>query len=269
MTKSSATKVKGSMPRSQIGLLLGPAQKSVVEPLVPSIVVEDLTGRKAVVYLLVNARAKRISLRIDLVKQVAFATAPHKRDLPRAAAFAQSRGQWVLDKLTKIPQALPFTPGAMVPVRDMPHQLVHAPHLTGLPRWIGDEPVIVVPGPLASFSGRIQRALQSAALGDIRKAAARYSTAVGRQAGPIRVKEMKSRWGSCASDGTMSFSWRLIFAPSRVLEYVAAHECAHLIEMNHGPKFWALVDRIYGEPGAERDYLVKEGPRLMRYGRGG
>ena len=257
------------MPRKQTSLPLRRAQKSIVEPVVPTIIVEDLRGRRALVYLVVNARAKRVSVRIDVVKQVAFATAPHKRDLPRAAAFAQSRGQWILDALAQIPQPLPFVPGAMVPIRDKAHQMVHAPHLTGLPRWIGDEPVIVVPGPLASFSGRIKRALQSAALHDVRQSVTHYAALVGRKAGPIRVKEMKSRWGSCASDGTMSFSWRLILAPPRVLDYVAAHECAHLIEMNHGPKFWALVDRIYGDPRAERDYLVKEGPRLMRYGRVG
>ena len=84
----------------------------------------------------------------------------------------------------------------------------------------------------------------------------------------LNVRDQKSRWGSCSSNGSLSFSWRLIMAPPHVLDYVAAHEVAHLREMNHGPRFWALVAKTMPQCDESKRWLRTFGNELHRYGGG-
>jgi len=93
-----------------------------------------------------------------------------------------------------------------------------------------------------------------------------HSRRLGVKASRISVRDQTSRWGSCSTTGALSFSWRLILAPRHILDYVAAHEVAHLAEMNHGPKFWALVRRTMPDMDEARRWLQIYGMDLHRYG---
>ena len=84
--------------------------------------------------------------------------------------------------------------------------------------------------------------------------------------GGVTVKDTRSRWGSCAANGNLAFSWRLVMAPRFVQDYVAAHEVAHLRHMNHGARFWALVARLTPHTDAAMAWLREEGPKLLRVG---
>jgi predicted metal-dependent hydrolase len=92
------------------------------------------------------------------------------------------------------------------------------------------------------------------------------SARIGREVARINIRDTKSRWGSCSGRGNLSFSWRLIFAPEWVIDYVVAHEVAHLAEMNHGPRFWRLVESLSPDSAAARAWLKRHRSRLFSYG---
>jgi predicted metal-dependent hydrolase len=89
---------------------------------------------------------------------------------------------------------------------------------------------------------------------------------IGRKLVRVGVRDTKSRWGSCSGRGNLSFSWRLVFAPEPIIDYVVAHEVAHLAEMNHGPRFWRLVESLSPDSAAARAWLKRHRSRLLSYG---
>ncbi|MEM7730787.1 MAG: SprT family zinc-dependent metalloprotease, partial [Pseudomonadota bacterium] len=127
---------------------------------------------------------------------------------------------------------------------------------------------LAAPGDPLTFQSRIVRYLRRAATSDLGDAVERHCATLGVYAMRISVKDTRSRWGSCTSDGRLSFSWRLVCAPPEVLDYVAAHECAHLIEMNHSPAFWAEVARCRPDWKIQRDWLRSYGRDLHAIGAG-
>ena len=107
--------------------------------------------------------------------------------------------------------------------------------------------------------------LKSAAR-DLEAASRRYAKMLGVSLKRVSVRDQSSRWGSCSSTGVLSFSWRLILAPAFVLEYLAAHEICHLVELNHSPRFWRLVKRLYADVERAKVWLDVNGTELHRYG---
>ena len=90
--------------------------------------------------------------------------------------------------------------------------------------------------------------------------------ALGVKVKRLSIRDQSSRWGSCTSAGSLSFSWRLILAPPYVLDYLAAHEVAHLVEMNHSARFWRVVGRVCGHVERAKTWLDTHGNDLHRYG---
>jgi predicted metal-dependent hydrolase len=126
---------------------------------------------------------------------------------------------------------------------------------------------ILVPGSEAELAARLEAWLRRQARGDLEEQSRRLAPKIGKPVGRFGVRDTRSRWGSCSAAGTLSFSWRLILAPSTVLHYVVAHELAHLVQRNHGPRFWALVAKLHGEGVDDaRAWLRRHGPGLHRYG---
>jgi hypothetical protein len=103
---------------------------------------------------------------------------------------------------------------------------------------------------------------------DLTLAVDRHTKAIGTTARRIGLRDTTSRWGSCSSTGALNFSWRLIMAPSFVLDYLAAHEVAHLVQMNHSAEFWALAQRLAPELERAEAWLKLHGTGLMRFGAG-
>jgi len=155
-----------------------------------------------------------------------------------------------------------------IPLRGEPCRLTMAG--TGRVARLGTRPDLHLsaPGDPDTFQSRIIRYLRRAAVSDLGDAVDRHCARLGVDARRITVKDTRSRWGSCTADGRLSFSWRLILAPPDVLDYVAAHECAHLLEMNHSPAFWAHVARCRPDWKRQRGWLRANGRALHAIGTG-
>lgn len=229
--------------------------------------IETIDGRRVSVRLIVNPRARHVSVRIDPTRRQAIATAPSKRQLRHAARFAEERAGWIVQELSRLPKGVSLRPGSRAPLRGVVHELVYE-HGRGAPRVEGgDHPRIVVPAPdMALFESRLLRFYKDQARDDFVERVAHHAVTLGVRPTRLQVKELRSRWGSCSVDGVLSFSWRLILAPPYALDYLAAHEVAHLKEMNHSRKFWAQVARCVPDFQRGRQWLHAQGSALHAIG---
>lgn len=226
----------------------------------------DIGGRLVPLRLRVNRRARRLIVRVDPAGRI-LVTTPSKRAAPEAIAFARSRALWIKMQLDTM-GPLPFRDGMSIPYRGRPHRLVHRPGARGL--WVEVEngaPVLIAGGEALHLNRRVVDWLKREAKIAITASVEKHVEKLGVARGRIVIRDPSSRWGSCTSAGGLSFSWRLILAPPEILDYVAAHECAHLIHMNHSPRFWRLVASLGVDAAAARAWFAEHGPALHRFGR--
>ncbi len=194
---------------------------------------------------------------------------PPRGSVREAQEFAQRHGGWIAARLHRLPEATPFADGVVVPLRGVPHRIAHRPGVRGTV-WSelaeSGELLLCVAGAAAHLNRRVTDYLRREALRDLeaasRRAADRFGVAIKR----IAVRDQSSRWGSCSTTGVLSYSWRLILAPPFVLDYLAVHEVAHLLEMNHSDRFWRLVDSVCADAGRAKIWLDVHGSDLHRYG---
>lgn len=209
-----------------------------------------------------NARARRFILRLDRVGSGAVITMPRRASLTAARAFAERHAGWIAERLAARPA--PAEVPETVMLRGRRHRV--EPH--GSPRGRidilqdGDQPLIRVPGEAPHVRRRLVDHLKREAKADLDAAVARHAAVLDLHPTAIRLRDTRSRWGSASSSGALSFSWRLVMAPPFVLDYVAAHEVAHLREMNHSDRFWRLCHRLCPETDAARAWLKAEGNSL-------
>ena len=212
-----------------------------------------------------SARARRASLRVDPARRRIVLTAPLRMSRETAMRFAESQAGWIAARLKRLPGPRPFVDGAELPLFGRPHRLRHRPEARGVVWLEGDE--IHVAGRPEHLARRLRdwlmAEMRSRLVPLVREKAARVERPVRR----ISVRDSRSRWGSCGPDASMSFSWRLVFAPPEVLDYLVAHEVAHLVHMNHGPRFWSLVRRLSAGPiEGSQSWLKSNGEGLLQYG---
>lgn len=211
-----------------------------------------------------------MTLRVSRTRRAVIVTLPLQCNLDDAGTFIHRNIVWVQEKLAALPEPVPFADGAIVPLRGARNRVVFCG-----PRR-GEVPVREVAGssfPELHVAGEAQYAprrladwLVAEAKRDLDACVTRHARSLGLKPVRIAVKDQSSRWGSCSTTGVLSFSWRLILAPQAILDYVAAHEVAHLAEMNHGPRFWALVKRSVPQLDEARRWLHIYGMDLHRYG---
>ena len=224
-------------------------------------------GARVAVRLVVNPRARRVSVRVCPTRREAIATAPSQRQLNTAAAFAAERANWIARELSRLPQGVMLMPGARAPLRGVMHELAYERGRAGPRVEEGDPPRLIAPAPdVELFEARLVRFLKAEALADLRTRVAAHAATLGVQPKRIQVKDVRSRWGSCSADGALAFSWRVVMAPPFVLDYLAAHEVAHLVEMNHSRRFWALVRRCAPDFERGRRWLHEHGCSLHAVG---
>lgn len=223
----------------------------------------DLGGKTVDIAIKRSARAGRISLRVDPALGPVMIL-PAKASLRDAEKFAVAHCVWLAEKLARLPGRVAFEPGAPVPLLGIDHAIMHEP---GARRgvWVEDG-AIKVSGQTDFVARRVTDFLKAEAKRLILPRAHDLAAAIGRKPGRVAVKDTRSRWGSCSATGDLSFSWRLVLAPERVLTYVVAHEVAHLAELNHSPAFWAVVAGLNPDHAHARAWLKSHGARLHRYG---
>ncbi|HRN99991.1 MAG TPA: SprT family zinc-dependent metalloprotease [Nitrobacter sp.] len=216
-----------------------------------------------------HRRARRYTLRIHPSDREAILTMPPRGTLAEAKDFAQRHGGWIAARLGRLPKAAPFQHGAVIPLRGVAHRIVHRAGERGTV-WTetrdSGERILCVAGEPEYLDRRVHDYLKRQARQDLQKASQRHADALGVKVRRISIRDQSSRWGSCTSSGSLSFSWRLILAPPFVLDYLAAHEVAHLVEMNHSPRFWKVVARICKHVERAKKWLDVEGNDLHRYG---
>ena len=225
------------------------------------------------VTLKVTRRARRVSLRLDRTRREIVATAPSPRRLSEAAAFARERANWIAERIAELPDAAPLRPGMMLEVFGEPVRLdVGTGRAKWLPAAAGEPARITAMGDGEGFARAVMLILKRRALAVLTERTETYAAMLGEPAPTVSIADAKGRWGSCrpgirGGQAAIRYSWRLALAPYEVADYVAAHECAHLKELNHGPRFWALVRALVGDPKAHRAWLRSEGARLHAFGR--
>lgn len=213
--------------------------------------------------------ARRLTLRVSSATGAITLTAPVHATLRSVQAFADAHGGWIAARLSRLPQRIALEAGAIVPFRGVPHRIVHLSAGRGRTEAAVDaagEPIIAVAGDPAGVPGRVRRFLAGEAGRDLKQAVDRHTAALGIPARRIAIRDTRSRWGSCSSSGTLSFSWRLIMAPPLVLDYLAAHEVAHLKELNHSHRFWKLLHELCPTTDEAERWLKRNGSGLHRFG---
>jgi len=228
-----------------------------------------LDGERVPVTVRRHPSARRLTLRVRAASRDVTLTAPPHVSLASAKAFAERHTDWVRVRLVRLPETVPFADGAMIPIRGEMHRIVHTPLSRGT-AWIGTRadgpPILFVAGDAPHVARRVRDFLKREARQDLALAVRRHAGALGVEIGRITLRDTASRWGSCSSRGDLSFSWRLIMAPPSVLDYLTAHEVAHRLEMNHSPRYWQLVERIFPARRDAEAWLKGHGAGLHRYG---
>ncbi len=217
-----------------------------------------------------DPRARRIGLRVDIRRGVPILVLPKRVSLSVGLAFVESKAGWLAERLAAVPTRVPFAPGSIVPLAGIPHQLQSTSARTRIVRvtdaTLFSAGIIHIPGPPDKFAALVGRWLRERAkialTASVRPLAAELDQTIGR----VSVRDPRSRWGSCARSGDLSFSWRLILAPPFVLDYVAAHEVAHLVKRDHSAAFWRVVERLFPRFEEAQAWLAREGAGLHRYG---
>ncbi len=211
-----------------------------------------------------SSRARRVSLRIDPCGGAVVVILPERAARGAGVALLMSNADWVTNRLAQLPDAVPFADGSVVPIDGEPYRIRHMPSGRG-GAWIeGDE--LRVSGAPEFMRRRILDFLRREARRRLLALVGVKAAHIGAVPRRLAVKDTRSRWGSCAADGSLAFSWRLVMAPPFVQDYVAAHEVAHLRHMNHGKRFWALVERLTPHAEPAMAWLHSDGSRLLRTG---
>jgi len=223
-----------------------------------------LPGGAAKVQWRRSSRARRVSLRIDPRDGAVVVTLPLRAGRPAGVALLMDHADWITSRLAALPGAVPFQEGALVPVDGVEHRIRHMPALRGS-AWL-EAGELQVAGDPAFLARRVADFLRAEARRRLSAMVAEKAALSGLKPSRITVKDTSTRWGSCAASRALAFSWRLVMAPRFVQDYVVAHEVAHLAHMNHGPRFWALVDTLTPHTKLAVRWLRDEGPRLMRVG---
>ncbi|WP_374444027.1 M48 family metallopeptidase [Stella sp.] len=218
--------------------------------------------------LKVHPRASRIVLRVDPQDAAVDLVVPRGVRLAEAVEFARSKGDWIRRRIEALPPRVPFADGSTIPVLGFERRIRHrGPRCRDARGVVWLEPgELHVVGEEAHLPRRVADWLKLHARDDFTRRARQFAAETGRPLRRVTVRDTRSRWGSCAVDGSLSFSWRLVHAPRFVIDYVVAHEVAHLSEMNHGHRFWAVVDRLVPDIDRPRAWLRDNGGSLLRYG---
>jgi predicted metal-dependent hydrolase len=212
-----------------------------------------------------SARARRVSLRVDSARRRIVLTAPLRLSRAMAVGFAEAQAGWIAARLKRLPAHRPFLDGAEVPLFGVAHCIRHRPDARGTV-WLEAQEIHI-----AGRAEHLPRRLRDWLMAELRRRLVPLVHAkaerVQRPVKKIGLRDGRSRWGSCGPGGSLSFSWRLVFAPPEVLDYLVAHEVAHLVHMNHSARFWAQARALCDGPmEPPQAWLKKNGEMLLQYG---
>ena len=219
--------------------------------------------------LSVNPRARRLSIRIDARAGEAVLIAPSERKLAEVVAFARTKASWMRERLAERPHGTPLEPGATINLFGRPTRLVAAGG-AGAARLTEDEdgPVIVSGGEGQAYARRVENLFKRVARETLQTRTDVHLRTLGQRPVKMSIADPKSRWGSCSPHNrSIRYSWRVVMAPPAVIDYLAAHEVAHLVHADHSPAYWSVVQGLIGDHRPYRKWLREHGPALHAVGR--
>lgn len=227
-----------------------------------------LDGRPVTLRVRRSRRARRMRLVVEAARGGAVLVLPAGSGARDGRRFVAEHGDWLLRRLAELPQPVPFRDGALVPYRGVDHRVRHAAADAN-----GQSGVVWRNGGAIHVAGRdehLARRLRDWFRREARDVlgplAETKAAALGERPARVTVRDQRTRWGSCSAKGALSFNWRLVMAPDAAIDYVVAHEVAHLVELNHSPTFWNIVDRLTVHREEGRSWLKAHGDGLHRYG---
>jgi hypothetical protein len=223
-----------------------------------------IDGRAVEVTMRLNPRARRLIVKVHPSTGEVSVVAPSQRALDRALDFARGEAPWIARQLARVPEQVELVVGARIPFRGIECSIRQAQTGRG-PVWQDQDGDLRVSGRAEHAPRRVLDFLKREARKALEARSLEFAARLGTRPRRITVRDTASRWGSCSANKSISYSWRLILAPGFVLDYVVAHETAHLLEMNHGPRFWRLVRSLTPEIAAPQSWLRKNGVALHRY----
>lgn len=239
------------------------AAKPLLPP--PEAITIDHAGVPLVVIFERSTKARRVSLRVDQRSGRVRLVAPPRMARETALGFARAQAAWIHGRTLRQSPLVPFADGAEIPLFGTPHVVRHRPDRRGTV-WL-EEGALHVAGRAEHLPRRLRDWLADELRARVATLAHSKAANIGRKVTHITVRDTATQWGSCTRGGRLSFSTRLAFAPPEIVDYVVAHEVAHLAHANHGPQFWALTATLTdGDVAACRAWLRRNGERLMRLG---
>ncbi|MCL4767565.1 MAG: M48 family metallopeptidase [Hyphomicrobiaceae bacterium] len=230
-----------------------------------------LHGVSATVEVRRHPAARRMTLRVSRTRRTVIVTLPMQCDLEQAGQFVSRHIDWVKARLGSLPEPVPFQDGAVVPLRGAPHTICFLGQLqrgavVAVESTADEERRLVVSGDRTHAPRRLLDWLMAQARADLDERVRWHAANLDLRPRGIAVRDQISRWGSCSTTRMLSFSWRLVIAPPLILDYVAAHEVAHLAEMNHSSRFWGLVRKTMPRMDEAKRWLQIYGMDLHRFG---
>ncbi len=224
---------------------------------------EDILALSPHLIIRRSKRARRMALRMDSHAGKMNLVLPERASLNKAYDFARQHRDWIARKMSDIPAAVPFAERAVIPLLGQNREI----RLSATVKTITiDGDFLFIPPGRAALNTRVKRFLREEAKQTLSALAHEKAATINKSIKNVSVRDTKSRWGSCSADGTLSFSWRLIFAPWGSLDYVVAHEVAHLTHLNHSKDFWDLCGELSTDYETGKKWIRTHGHELSRYG---
>ena len=245
-------------------LLSKPRRPTVRKPAPPETRTLDVAGRLMPLTIKQHDRATRITLRIEPGGRALKMTVPRGLAQREVNAFLDRHQGWLMTKLARFSQEAGLRAGGEILFRGIRHRIEHTGSLRGVTEALTTDGrhVLKVSGMPEHLGRRIATFLKKEARADLERLARFHARSINASIRSISMKDTRSRWGSCSSEGNLSFSWRIVMAPPSVIDYLAAHEVAHLKEMNHGPHFWALCEKLCPNMEEAKRWLKRHGSLL-------
>jgi len=213
-----------------------------------------------------STRAKRLALRLDTKARIIRLVVPKGVSERKAHKFALKHEDWIIDKIDELPPLIPFENGRIIPILGQNYRILVRRDSRATEITRQDNTLLVRTNKAADISKRVTSYLKKLAKEELAILAHEKAERIMKPIRDVTVRDTKSRWGSCGSDGKICFSWRLIMAPEAAMDYVVAHEVAHLIHMNHGKRFWTLCEKLSDDYDEGLYWMKAHGQELQRYG---
>lgn len=210
-----------------------------------------------------NRRSRRIYLRYNPAGHTFSLTLPHRAKLAEGVDFIQTKSDWIVATLQQMPEKKCLKPGVMIPILGEKCRIRHEPLMRHA--FTLKDNILNISGERTHMQRRVEDALKKMVRNEISELAHYKASKLDRRVNRITLRDTRSRWGSCSSDRNLMFSWRLVFAPYEVLDYVVSHEVAHLRHMNHSAKFWDTVEELCPDYHDWKDWLQVHGKELYRF----